>query len=310
MGATGYGAAQGLESVLSRLFQEAQAKQQAAEAQARMDLQRQTLAQDQSQHEARMGFDREKFGAEQQNAERTYSINAGNMAMRGTEFAQGVVDTQAERERQAAADAANAAWKGTELANTNAQNELDRQNQRQVAGINHANSGAGTSARDAAQSDMIDNALQTVSLLENAPGFSGAIGAPSLTQPGSWPRAVGMDALAGSEAAGADSYMKQLVGQLTLPNLTVMRGMGALSDRDMQVIQSAMTALNAKIPEAQARVELGRIRDTLSQAKTRMSNGSLGVPMQPGAPRQAPTATGAPAVQEWGRGPNGVPVRK
>lgn len=295
MGATGYGAAQGLESVLSRLFQEAQAKQQAQEAQARMDLQRQGLAQDQSQFEANMNFNRDKFASDQQDAERTYNLQAGNMAFTGTKFAQDRMDTEADRERQSNMDAANAAWKGTELANSNNQAALDRAAQERIAGMRQAGNSAGASARDSAQNDMIDNALQTVSLLEKSPGFSGAIGAPALNQPGSWPRAVGMDALAGSEAAGADSYMKQLVGQLTLPNLTVMRGMGALSDRDMQVIQSAMTALNAKIPEAQARVELGRIRDTLSQAKARMQNGQLGVPNM-----QTPTApAGAPRVRRY-----------
>lgn len=303
MGATGYGAAQGLESVLSRLFQEAQAKQQAAEAQARLDLQRQSLAQDQSQFDANMGFNRDKFASDQTNNERTYNLQAGNLAMDGTKFAQDRMDAEAGRERQSAMDAANAAWKGTDLANSNNEAAKDRSLQRELAGMRQAGNGpASTPAtssyaaeRNQRSIDAADALSQKVSNWTAGPGSM-----------------LGM--VPGTDATDFGAELDTLKANIAFNELAQMReasktggALGAISERELALLESSLGALNPRQSPDNLKAQLAKVKESLVRWQQAQSASGLGVPMQTqGAPRQAPTSTGP---VRWQRGPNGVPVK-
>lgn len=135
-----------------------------------------------------------------------------------------------------------------------------------------------------ARTQMIDKALNTIKQIQGAPGLSGAVGAPSLTQPGSWQRLVGMNPASGSQAADAQSFIEALQSQLTLPELEKMRGLGAMSDREFRTLSAGATALNTRMGDDTFVDELGRLEKALNEMKGGASAGGGGATVKMKAP--------------------------
>lgn len=122
---------------------------------------------------------------------------------------------------------------------------------------------------------LASNALEAIGELEKASGVRGIFGAPQLTSPGSWVRLVGMDPIAGSDAADAKVKLDRLLSLITLPELQNMRGLGAMSDREFATISKAATTLSTKMSDRAAANELARLK----QAFEAMRAGQAGTPV-------------------------------
>lgn len=68
----------------------------------------------------------------------------------------------------------------------------------------------------------------------------------------------------GGNRARVESKMERLKSLLVLPNMEVFRGLGPMSDRDIAQIQASVAALNTDLSPADARTELNRIKDSLT----------------------------------------------
>lgn len=128
--------------------------------------------------------------------------------------------------------------------------------------------------RQQALQQMIQGASQTLQELkaDKTGGFAGAVGVkgPSslfglLDQP-----------MAGTAARGYAAKVDQLKGQLTLPNMELMHGLGAMSDGDRKMLQSAVTALDRGMPESDFQAELAKIEGVLNRAGQRVGIPSSG----------------------------------
>jgi hypothetical protein len=129
--------------------------------------------------------------------------------------------------------------------------------------------------RQEAVSTMVDKALETVAQLTTLPGRAGAVGAPALSDPGSWQRLIGAAPAAGSPAATYTRYIDTLKSQLTLPNLQFLRGLGHMSDREFKAIADSVTALDAAMDEGQFAKELAVIETTLNAVQERSRGGVM-----------------------------------
>lgn len=139
---------------------------------------------------------------------------------------------------------------------------------------------------------ITQQALDTISTLRDTPGMSGAVGAPSLTQPGSWSRLLGMAPLAGSASAGYQRYIDTLKAQLTLPRLEFLRGLGHMSDREFKSVADSVSALDPSMSEEMFMKELTNIETTLRNVQERLQ---LSAPEDAPQAAQAGMGGGAPA---------------
>lgn len=99
------------------------------------------------------------------------------------------------------------------------------------------------------------------SKVTNNQGFSGAVGAKgpsSLFGLRSTP-------FAGTQAANFDAKLKQTVNDVVLPNLTILHGLGRVTDREFQALQSSITSLNTNLSEDEFKKELKNVTDTIDQ---------------------------------------------
>lgn len=154
---------------------------------------------------------------------------------------------------------------------------------------NAADAKFSATAGDAAakRTTMAEKVLGAITALETSTGFSGAIGAPSLTQPGSWTRAIGISAMPGSSAASARAALQRLMALIAIPELQSMRGLGAMSDREFATISAAGSSLTPDMSEADARRELQRLREVFT-------------PMASGASDQPPPSPSASKADPLG----------
>lgn len=144
---------------------------------------------------------------------------------------------------------------------TAGQNNLNRSLQRDMVTAK-ANGGAAASS----QATMIDKALDTIGQLEKDTGwFSGQAQAVGFKGP------VGTftGPLPGTAAADYTAYINQLKSALTLPNLSMMRGLGAMSDREFNTVSSAVTSLSPDMSETAFNQELAKIKEGLLSAQAR-----------------------------------------
>lgn len=111
--------------------------------------------------------------------------------------------------------------------------------------------------------------------MQDAPGFVGLFGAPSVFEPGSLARVVGMDPMAGSAGADAKAALDRLLSLITLPELQNMRGLGAMSDREFATISKAASSLSTRMSDRAARAELARLRRAFED----MRDGQAGTPV-------------------------------
>lgn len=134
--------------------------------------------------------------------------------------------------------------------------------------------GALPNKRAESMRSMLDTSLTTIEKLKKMPGMAGAVGAKGpmslfglLEKPA-----------AGSEAADYASHVDTLKSQLTLPRMEMMRGLGAMSDREFKTLSDSATALNRDMSETEFARELANIETALAGVRER-----LGVAGAPGA---------------------------
>lgn len=136
--------------------------------------------------------------------------------------------------------------------------------------------------------EIAQSALDTIETLRTTPGFAGAVGAPSVMQPGSWSRAVGLPPAPGSASASYAPYISALKSQLTIPRMQMIRGLGQMSDREFRTMSDSVSALNENMSETQFLQELRSIETALhkvTQAPARPSPSQMpGGPVPVGDP--------------------------
>jgi hypothetical protein len=140
-------------------------------------------------------------------------------------------------------------------------------------------------------------------LMGSQEGMAGAVGAPAITQPGSWSRMVGAQPIPGSASAGFTKKIETLKARLALPKLEYLRGLGAMSDREFRAINDAVTSLDTVTSEADFRRELGNIDKAISVMEAQYGT----APQSGGGGRAAGAgpAGGSPSVGARQKGPDG-----
>lgn len=115
------------------------------------------------------------------------------------------------------------------------------------------------------------NSLKTLNdFVDENHGFTAAVGAKGLT--GAGPLGlVGQlfgyegSPIAGTQAADFDAKLKQVVNDVVLPNLTILHGLGRVTDREFQSLQSSITSLNPNLSESEFKNELKSVTDFVNQ---------------------------------------------
>lgn len=143
---------------------------------------------------------------------------------------------------------------------------------RVLAHIGTSKEGALPNKRAESMRSMLDASLSTITRLKEPSGMAGAVGAKGpmslfglMEKP-----------MAGSSAADYATHVDALKSQLTLPRMEMMRGLGAMSDREFKTLSDSATALNRDMSEAEFARELGNIERTLTQVRERMAGGAAG----------------------------------
>jgi hypothetical protein len=139
-----------------------------------------------------------------------------------------------------------------------------------------AKDGAFPNKRAESMRSMLDATDKTVQQLRTMKGRAGAVGAPSLMDPGSLTRVIGRDPMAGSDAANYTAAVDQLKSQLTLPRMEMMRGLGAMSEKEFETLTRSATSLGTGLSEDQFGRELENIASTLSAARERLGAAGAG----------------------------------
>jgi hypothetical protein len=137
---------------------------------------------------------------------------------------------------------------------------------RVLAHIGTSKEGGLPNKRTETMRSTLDASLDTIQRLKDMPGMTGAVGAKGpmslfglLEKP-----------MAGSSASNYASYVDALKSQLTLPRMEMMRGLGAMSDREFKTLSDSATALNRDMSENEFLRELTNIETTLSGVRERM----------------------------------------
>lgn len=139
-----------------------------------------------------------------------------------------------------------------------------------------AKDGAFPNKRAESMRSMLDATDKTVQQLRTMKGRGGAVGAPALDDPGSWTRLMGRDPMAGSDAANYTAAIDQLKSQLTLPRMEMMRGLGAMSEKEFETLTRSATSLGTDLSEEQFAQELENIASTLTAARQRLDGSGGG----------------------------------
>lgn len=152
--------------------------------------------------------------------------------------------------------------------------------QAEIDALNQKNREA-QDTKDRAASEKItqlDNILSKIESLKKHPGYKGAVGQKGIAQ------AFGLapEPAPGTQEAGFVAEFDGLRSLLTLDNISKMRGMGALSDKESAMLQKASTSLSTKMPEKNFNDELNRIYTVTSEAK-----GKFGQVQSPSVSRPA-----------------------
>jgi hypothetical protein len=121
--------------------------------------------------------------------------------------------------------------------------------------------------RQQTMNTMIQSAYQTLQELkaDKTGGFAGAVGAKG---PSSLFGLLG-EPMSGTAARGYTEKVKQLKGQLTVPIMDLMHGLGQMSDGDRKLLEKAVTALDRGMPEPDFKAELDKIEGALTRTAQR-----------------------------------------
>lgn len=117
-------------------------------------------------------------------------------------------------------------------------------------------------------SQLAQNALTVVRGMKSMSGLSGAVGAKGLS---SWFGMKGTP-IAGTAAADFVTKFDQLKSLLSLDNIKYLKGTGAISDAEQQMLANASTSLSRSQSEGEFRRTLDEIENTLNTAATNLSS--------------------------------------
>lgn len=279
----GGGAAEGLEKILADRFKEALEAQRIREFQQQMQLQQDRLKQDQTQFDQNLGFQREQFGETQLNNEHNRNAVAANLAMRGSEFSRDVANDEAAQNQRLFENA----MRGTELASQQNENEADRAftagenaktraSNQAIADTRSAGSGraSGGSAYSSERSQRVLNSVDA--LLGKANNWTAGAGSM-------------LAAIPGSDATDFAAELDTLKANIAFNELQQMReasktggALGAVSERELALLESTLGALNARQSPENLRAQLKQVRDSVLRWQQAQSAGGLGIDVQIG----------------------------
>lgn len=101
-------------------------------------------------------------------------------------------------------------------------------------------------------------------------GFHGAVGAKGISSffglklP--WDLfGISGQPMPGTAAADFDAKLKQVTNDVVLPNLTILHGLGRVTDREFQALQSSITSLSPSLSEGEFKDELKTVTDLINQ---------------------------------------------
>ncbi len=123
---------------------------------------------------------------------------------------------------------------------------------------------AGLANGGSSQTDMLQTTKTSLDTLKNMidtnQGFSAAVGVKGLSS------FFGLKGtpIAGSAAADFDAKLKQTVNDVVLPNLTILHGLGRVTDREFQALQSSITSLNTNLSEKEFKREFDSLYQTIN----------------------------------------------
>ncbi len=192
-----------------------------------------------------------------------------------------------------AADIAAASSWVTNIKNGTAKFSDVPKNLKDAVSVGLANSGTGT------VSDILQTtktSLDELNALVNKPGgvfgtgFTGAVGQSlSKSLPGlgilkKTPEGV----FAGTAAADFIAKVNQVKNDVVLPNLTILHGLGRVTDREFQALTSAVTSLNINTTPDAFKLELKNITDRIDEKMSEVTTHN-GVTL----PSSAPSGAGA-----------------
>lgn len=296
----GFGASQGLEQVLARLFQEQQAKQRANEQAKAFDLQQQRMAQDQGQFDQSMDFNRQKFDADRQDTDFAQNLQSGQLAMQGTRFANDVAQQDVDQN----AKAAEMAMAGTRMANQNNQNDLDRQSQVRMLRMRMGAEGGGSGGAPgqaapgapAPASEYTQEHNQraldmTTDLLSHVNNMTA--GAGSL-----------LAHIPGTQATDFAAKLDSLKANIGFNELAQMRAesktggaLGQISDKEEKLLSAVLGSLDPRQSPQALTQQLTQVRDSIMRWQQAHTAGGLGVPVDLGG--RAPQAPQAPRIRRF-----------
>lgn len=108
-----------------------------------------------------------------------------------------------------------------------------------------------------AANDMIGQTIATLDRLSKSPALPRAVGLASR-----------VPSIPGGEAANFEATLETLKSQTFLPMIQSMRGMGALTDKEGQVLMQAVGELNTRQSPEAFRASLSRIKQSLEAKRT------------------------------------------
>lgn len=109
-------------------------------------------------------------------------------------------------------------------------------------------------------------------------GFTGAVGAKGLSS------FFGLKGspVAGTAAADFDANLKQVVNDVVLPNLTILHGLGRVTDREFQSLQASITSLSPTLSESEFKKQLANVTQIVNDKLTQSSASGLSSQLKTG----------------------------
>jgi murein DD-endopeptidase MepM/ murein hydrolase activator NlpD len=125
------------------------------------------------------------------------------------------------------------------------------------------------------------DAVEVINKLETHPGFESAVGfktGGSLLEPLPFID----NPIPGTKAADFVSEVTRLKAILSADRIEILRGLGAMSERELAVVTDSATSLDRNMSEEAFKTELGRIKDVMNRVINRAQSGeTVGTGAQP-----------------------------
>lgn len=128
----------------------------------------------------------------------------------------------------------------------------------------------GLSTSGGTQSEMLQTTKDSLDelnkMVDNNKGFTSAVGVKgfgNILQNFNGFLGIGKTVQPGSAAAGFVAKLNQVKNDVILPNLTVLHGLGRVTDREFQALTSSVTSLSADTSETDFKNELKNITDRI-----------------------------------------------